>query len=283
LAVVTHQSRDTPQAFDRIYFDASSIGRSIIQSINASARQSIAEAFKPIEIRAPWLQEPLVNLADLRRQRYPANWVSKTLQSDLATAFPVIKDEGIPLVYVPRADIFTAILAANDRAERIQILIQRKADILDDCAEALDVDMHPHVADQTPLIREAVTTYRNGNVAAAQALAVVVCDTLIKANVAYGYSDAKRQATPGNLDAAILANILRIELGAAPLVKFLTEWSPTSGRPAPQELSRHVTVHHASAAHLRDDNGLIAIMLATGLTRALSEMYEWFESRAGNR
>jgi hypothetical protein len=273
---MTHR-RGTPGSFGGNFFDASDAARSIIESINASAGASIAEAFRPTEIRAPWLKFPLVDLADLRRQRYPPNWVPETLRSDLATAYPIIKDEGIPLVYVPRAEVFTPVLAASDRAERIHILMQRKDDVLDDCAEALAVDMHSNVEYQAPLVREAVTAYRTGHVAAAQALAVVACDTLIKANIDYRYSNAKRLAKPGNLNAAILANILRIELALAPVVKFLTDWSPESGRPQPQELSRHVTVHHATTAHLRDDNGLIAVMLATGLIRALSEMYEWFD------
>jgi hypothetical protein len=274
------QPPGTPVSRGGNFFDASGAARSMIESINASARASIAEAFRPTEIRAPWLKFPLADLANLRRQRYPPNWVPATLRRDLATAYPIIKDEGIPLVYVPRADIFTPVLAAKDRAERTHILMQRKDDVLVDCAEALAVDIHSNVEDQAPLVREAVTAYRTGHAAAAQALAVVACDTLIKANIDYRYPNAKRQATPGDLDAAILANILRIELALAPVVRFLTGWSPESGRPQPQELSRHVTVHHATTAHLRDDNGLIAVMLATGLIRALSEMHEWFDARA---
>ncbi|MBS4730573.1 hypothetical protein MSM1_20370 [Mycobacterium sp. SM1] len=270
----------TPGSFGGNFFDASDIARSIIESINSSASASMAKAFKPHEIQAPWLKFPLVDLADLRRQKYPPNWVPKTLRNDLTTAYPIIKGEGIPLVYVPRADVFTPVLAAKDRPERIHILMQRKDDVLDDCAEALAVDIHSNVEDQARLVREAATVYRLGHAAAAQALAVVACDTLIKANIDYRYPNAKRQATPGNLDAAILANILRIELALAPVVKFLTDWSPESGRPQPQELSRHVTVHNATTAHLRDDNGLIAVMLATGLIRALSEMFEWFDARA---
>jgi hypothetical protein len=271
--------RDTRDSFGRSYFDASDIGRSIIESINASARASIQHAFRPPEIRAPWLDPQFANLADLRRQRYPLNWVSKTLRTDLGIAFPIIKDEGIPLVYVPRADIFTPVLVAEDRAERIRILMQRKDDVLDDCADALTVDMHSNVEDQVPLVREAVSAYRTGVAAAAQALAVVACDTLIKSHIDYRYPNAQRRAIPGDLDAAILGNILRIELAVAPVVKFLTDWSPESGQPQPQELSRHVTVHHATTAHLRDDNGLIAVMLATGLIRALSELHEWFDAR----
>ena len=51
------------------------------------------------------------------------------------------------------------------------------------------------------------------------------------------------------------------------------------GKPEPKELSRHVTIHHATDAHLREDNALIALMLATSLIRGLSEMHEWFDAR----
>ncbi len=91
----------TPDAFGDKFFNASDAARSIIESINASAGASIAEAFKPSKIEAPWLKLPLPDLADLRRQRYPQNWVPATLRRDLTTAHSIIQNEGIPLVYVP--------------------------------------------------------------------------------------------------------------------------------------------------------------------------------------
>jgi hypothetical protein len=177
------------------------------------------------------------------------------------------------LAYVPRADVVGLVFEAASRNDRVKVLLAHQNEILDDCDQALAVDLHSHVKGQVPLIRQAVASYRSGHVAASQALSVVVCDTLIRANVASKHTTAKTTAAGADLKLAIMADILRMELALAPVVKLLTDWSPESGKPEPKELSRHVTIHHATDAHLREDNALIALMLATSLIRGLSEMH----------
>jgi hypothetical protein len=256
--------------------------QSIIESVNASVRESMEQALKA---RARVVPKPVLptdfvdQMQQLRRQRLPQNWPA-SLSAKLWAARSIIEAEGIPLVYVPRADVVGMVFEAASREERVTILLAHQDEILDDCDGALTVDLHSYVKGQVPLVRQAVASYRSGHVAASQALSVVVCDTLVRANVAAKHTTAKATAAGADLKQAIMADILRVELALAPVVKLLTEWSPEGGKPEPNELSRHVTVHHATDAHLREDNALVAVMLATSLIRGFSEMHEWFDARA---
>jgi len=254
--------------------DSAEVARSIIEATNASLRESVRAAYKWSAFPPPEPIVPLDFFADIQRQRQqrlPQNWPVNPSPKLWAT-HAIVQSEGIPLTYVPRPDIVAAVLAAANREDRVAILVSRQDEVLEDCDEALTDGLHWCVKDQVPLVREAIATYRAGHVAAAQALTVVACDTLIGANLAYTHASARKVAAKGDLKLAMLADLLRMELALAPVVKLLTDWSLASGNPEPTELSRHVTVHHATTAHLRADNALIAIMLATGLICALDEL-----------
>jgi hypothetical protein len=255
--------------------------RSITESIDSSVRESMRQSLyvPPAEFTGlPPLSELLEQAQELRRQRLPQNW-PKEVGSKLWAARTIIEADGIPLTYVPRADIVSLVFNAASRGERINVLLAHSTEILEDCGDALAADVHSLVKDQVPLVRQAAASYRSGYVAASQALSVVVCDTLVRANIHSKHTSAKASAGGTELKQAIAADILRVELSVAPVVRFLTEWSPESGKPEPAELSRHVTIHHANGGQLREDNALIAVMLATGLIRGFSEMHQWLDAR----
>ena len=64
---------------------------------------------------------------------------------------------------------------------------------------------------------------------------------------------------------------LRRAIALAPIERFYTEWYPSSGRPAPAELSRHVTIHQATLDHFSRSNALLAVMLMTSLLREFQQ------------
>ncbi|OBH71062.1 hypothetical protein A5684_22010 [Mycobacterium intracellulare] len=227
----------------------------------------------------PSIVQLIEEAQELRRQRLPQNW-PKEVRSRLFAARSIIEADGIPLVYVPRAEIVGLVFDAPTRADRIKVLMAHSTDVLDDCDNALAPgDLHPSVERQVPLVRQAIEAWRSGYAAASQALSVVVCDTLIRANIHFKHTSAKASAGGADLRVAMAADILRLELSVAPVVRFLTEWSPESRKPEPTDLSRHVTVHHATTGQLREDNALVAAMLATGLIRGFSEMHQWSDAR----
>jgi hypothetical protein len=57
-----------------------------------------------------------------------------------------------------------------------------------------------------------------------------------------------------------------------PISSFFTDWWPSSGKPVPSKLSRHVVAHHANVEHFTPVNALLALMLVVSILR---EQQEW--------
>lgn len=213
-------------------------------------------------------------LADLWKslsRRWPQNW-PKSLQ-DLES-IEQIASTGIPVVYVPRAQTITALIDASTIEERLQLLLDKRTEIVADCRAILtESELDTAVEQQHSLTLEALDALDAGSYpAAAQALAVAVCDTLIKRHLPSDYNTIARRAREHNLDEAFDAGAYRIALAIRPLGVMLTEWSDKSHQPIPTMLSRHVTLHHASRDHLHETNAIIAVMAATSLLLAFTEL-----------
>lgn len=207
--------------------------------------------------------------------RYPANWPTGEESLDIDLARQIVEDEGIPIVYVPRAEVVSELAQAADRAGRVAILVARTAEILEDCAAAVDRQLDALVVEQQPLLLKVIAALADGHHEAAQALGVSVCNTQIEAHIDNSSNKAKNQCKVTNLEAAFQKDRLRYVLGVAPVVNLLTDWSPKSGKPRPVPLSRHVVAHQAHPDHFTPENAILAVMVATSLMLALNERYSW--------
>ncbi|BAD60736.1 hypothetical protein CRM89_29895 [Nocardia sp. FDAARGOS_372] len=225
----------------------------------------------PGDLIPPGVQE----LIDSLFARYPANWPMGEEALDLDLAQQIVENEGIPIVYIPRADIVSELAQAPDRAGRDAILVARTSEILDDCAAAVDSQLDPLVAEQRPLLLKAIAALADGHHEAAQALGVSVCNTQIEAHIDNKSGKAKHQCRVTNLEVAFQEDRLRYVLGVAPVVNLLTDWNPKSGKPRPVPLSRHVVAHQAHPDHFTPENAVLAVMVATSLMLALDERYSW--------
>ncbi len=221
----------------------------------------------PPTVRVPGIEKFLEGIA----RRFPANWPDD--RPDLEVVAQIVENDGIPLAYVPRAEVVVELVDAADRDARLEVLLERTPTILDDCDNTLDVALRSEVEGQRGLLQRAVAALRGGHSEAAQALAVNVCDTLITAHIAGKHPTARSRCGLGDLDEAFRIDWLRIELALAPVVNLLTEWNALSGKPRPAALSRHVTIHGAHRDHYTPANAIIAVMVATGLMLALAELH----------
>lgn len=215
---------------------------------------------------------PKIDLAGLAaaleraKEALPPNWDGLNHYEVLGE---IAKDDGIPVVWVPRASVLADLVGAPGRAERVKILLARQDEITEDCrsvvAEVTDLDLVP----RAPQALEAVEALQAGFPQAAQTLAVAVSESLLTEYVAKGRS-YKVLAADVAVDTDELTIVeVRSTFALLPVHRFYTTWRPHTGVPAPGELSRHVTVHHARADHLTPENALIAIMLLSSLLRDL--------------
>lgn len=210
-----------------------------------------------------------VTLLEGLRRKLPPNWADAV---DLEKAIEVIQKDGLPLVWVPRAEVVAQVLNIDNRAGRLTALVGLLPGIADDCDKVLTEVEHASLAGQVPLAKKAVQALRDGHHEAAQALAVVVTETAVAQALGGDYKKVKKQVL---FDPDLVPfTQLRVRAALAPIAPFYTAWFARSGEPRPETLSRHVSVHQADGEHYTTGNALVAVMLASSVLRALQELQE---------
>lgn len=200
---------------------------------------------------------------------YPPNWPSNV---ELDTITEVINDDGIPIVWVPRESIVEQILAAGSRPARIAILLEHSADVAADCRAVLDEITEPTLAGQVPLAVRALEAIADGHLEAAQALATVVTETVVAGALSGEYEEVQKVVRFDHNK--VPWTRLRLAAALGPIDRFYTPWFKSWGTPAPEGLSRHVTVHGADVSHYTPGNALVAVLLVTSVLRAIQEWQE---------
>lgn len=212
----------------------------------------------------------------------PPNWsgaISIEQAIDLAST-------GLPVVWVPPSTVLGALAAAPDRSAQMAVLQSREDELHEDASRVLSEVTSTELAGQVLLARRSVEARAAGHHEAAQALAVAVSETIVTKHFAQtrgyrGYREVKEAATLG-LDAFENLAIAewRLMLAMAPISTFYAPWYPNRGTPAPEALSRHVTVHHAIPEHYNVDNALVAVLLQTSVLRAFQDVLSQTPARS---
>ncbi|MHB8332169.1 MAG: hypothetical protein ACYDEA_08230 [Candidatus Dormibacteria bacterium] len=195
-----------------------------------------------------------------------SRWLPENLQDsdDLDEVARICLDEGIPLAWVPRAEIVRELAAASSPQERQRILETRFTDIVDDCEVAL-TDIRHEWAVQT---RTSVAALRQeGLEGPAQSHAAGIIDSIVVTTQGGlgGRSVAKSKAVEPFDDVPL--HFVAESLVFRPLFLGFTEWYPNRGTPIPPTFARHPTAHAIGQPDVFTRlKALIGVMLATSLT-----------------
>jgi hypothetical protein len=219
------------------------------------------------KFQLPWAQQ-LSGILRPLLERLPPNWPDDI---DLGKVETVIQEDGLPIVWVPRAEIVTSLLAAPDRAARIEVLLAHEREITADCRAALGSISLDRLSGQLPLAVKALDAFEAGHYEAAQALAAAVTETAVT-HALGDYAQARQKAAFD--PRRVTLRQLRVKAALAPIGPFYTAWYPSGGTPAPEALSRHVTIHQADQQHYTRGNAAVAVLLTTSVLRALQELAE---------
>ena len=214
---------------------------------------------------------------------WPPNWPQDV---DRHAMQALLNDEGLPLVWVPRAEIVMEVLAAGSREERVAVLVARRAQVTEDCRAVLaDID-HPRLMTQRRLLTAAVDALAAGHDEAAQSLAVLVVETAVLEAAAAGHIDglADRKGLYNRVKDAVRVDLedapawlLRVAASLAPVAGFFAPFFPHQGDPVPEGMSRHVTVHFAFDEHYTEEHAVVAVLLMASVVRGLQQGWETWE------
>lgn len=191
-------------------------------------------------------------------------WLPVNLRNVVAldVVATVALDEGIPLSWVPRTEIVTLLIEADGSAERIDILTDRRHDILEDCEKALAPIAHEW-AEQS---RSAIAAMRAGFDGPAQSHASNIIDSIVLGlHGRNGREHAKTRAQDAFDELPL--QLAAENLSLRPLFRAFTTWFPNTGIDPPEHFARHATSHAIGHAGVFSaTSALVAVMLATSLT-----------------
>ncbi len=225
---------------------------------------------------SPLLVEMVKLTSSLHRRlmdNLPTNWPRDG--SRLNNSWQVLQD-GIPIAYVPRAEIVHKILEEDAYEDRARVVADNRLDIADDCRAALDSrTLHYTVADLSVLIDEAVAVLVEGRFASAQSLAVNIADNIVRRTMDPKWKYGRIVATIK--DSRFEDELTSVALAFQPTLRFYEFWR--FGGTPPRRLNRHRTAHWLTPEHVTEANATASVMLATSLLLAVTDWRNWIDSQ----
>lgn len=205
----------------------------------------------------------------LRLPITPDNW-SDQIHGQLSELVELVNVDGIPAAWVPRAEILEALLSATTGDARSEILIERREDILDDCAAVLSDLQDNSLADGISIANEVVASCRVGHWRVAALAAIPIIHSMVESlNWA---SDRQRAEHHHQLRMDMEYRRLTEMATRAPLVNFYDDWHPKSGKPRPAHLTRHVASHRLGVDQVTARNCTVAVMLMASLLMTVHQL-----------
>jgi hypothetical protein len=202
----------------------------------------------------------------LARIRLP-NWPHGVQINSLAHLAHV---EGLPVAWVPDAEMIAQWLRAPDYEARIDLLEVRAEPVEMHCLEVVRSIISPEFNFFRNCLEEAAVTLRKGSSLASQALSTVVVTTLIEEHLGFSLSAARRNAES-----------LLIQLAEAPSTGISVGTAVTqlaylhalaqnlrSEDPATR-YNRHTSIHRVSVQQYTLANALISLMHGVAVLRQL--------------
>jgi hypothetical protein len=218
--------------------------------------------------------EPLRKLGEQFGQQWraamPENW--RDLPRDGFFQVTDLAEKGeIAMVWVPRTEIVIELLEAKSHAEREQVLVSHRSDVLDDVIamiEEASVCAVPAQSEAREQAREAVEAARAGLDRAAQTLFAAALGHVLEGALGFVRPGAAYKAFKGkDLNEALIVELRLVCLQLATVNALINTVD------GPVGFNRHGT-QHGAPEHLSEPAMLGAALLVAGWLRELSWIAE---------
>lgn len=275
------RSRPMLEAYATMQRNLDQTTRQVARAITPQLETMLEQVRKSVlpTLQSPQWQQALLNLGEIRERmlRYwPENWHG-VRADDLPDVLRIARDEGLPLVWVPRSEVVMELLRAVDGEARRAVLSERVDDIVADCAVVADREYEPELVAYAHRLREAVAAHRAGLHAPGQALAAVVVTALLQ--WVYGHGELRKVKdsplrAPEDPDEQVLRDLkvgILIE-AAVPAVRGGID--RLSDHDLPETFNRHATLHRVAERAYTVPRAMCALTLATGLLAEAQQLLE---------
>jgi hypothetical protein len=247
-------------------------GKIINEAIRYSTELSrFDDVLRQIEANRKAVIEPAIRMArqaaDLIAASLPQNWQEV---DDVVPVLGLAEIGTIPLIWVPRADIIAALAASGTHAEREQILVDRRNDILTD----VDVAFRDSAGSGSAALQHAYAQAGQALASAGASLDVPAQTAFASAlgHILEGALGFDRPGAAHRLYAATKPDETDITELRLAFLQVATANALTDTKFAPSGFNRHGT-QHGNPAYLTEPSMLGAALLVVGWLREL----RWLE------
>jgi len=208
------------------------------------------------------------------RSTLPPNWNCSSDRITIRRFVEIAQTDGLPIAWIPRGELVVELFEADNRDERVKVVVHNDTRVIQDCEEALEDSAQPRLDELRRLALAGIAAYRQGHFEAAQALEVLLAESLI---LDFIREDRKkgsyqRAQAAAEIDGRTSVMAFREAIAMAPISHFFAYVSRTSADPPPSWPNRQASVHFPTAGQYSQANALIVIMLVASLAREVEQL-----------
>lgn len=198
---------------------------------------------------------------NLAARGWPPNWGEPHV-STWRPAVECIRDDHLPLVWLPQRDLALHLATLDDHDARQRLLVERRRTLAAEIDRISDEVVTNQLADVARALREVATELRTGRYLGAQALSAVVLAELAKNTFGHNQLKLARESFDRGDPMSVSIRNLRTSLVLLPAAMALRNAAePRSG------YNRHLTVHELTADQYTPPHAVRAAMVAASLAR----------------
>ncbi|MFD7841169.1 hypothetical protein [Streptomyces sp. NPDC059761] len=224
--------------------------------------------------------QPVPYLYSWVRQR---NWWGSG--ATLSQLHALARDHGIPVAWVPPADVIRDLVQADDQHEaKLDVLVARQEQIRIACRRTVPENSDGWHTDYPETARRVLAAWGDGHLLAAGCLALAAAEDIM-----FVVADVDRgKKYAGLKSAAALEPHPQFwpqdQVVLTPIEPLFHQYFPERDDPLPQNLSRHAVMHRLPLEHMNDGHCIVAIMLMVSLLAELEwhiiqeQAEAWYES-----
>lgn len=237
--------------------------RSVFAAAVPAARRLTGRVQSGLYQFAKAVEPVLLLLAQLQAEQLP-NWPSPFSYAALR---PLLEEDGLPVAWVPRAELLQLWVDAPDTPTRRSLLVRHRDDVVEDCRTVLGEVVAADLQDARSLLRQAVDCVV-AYPAPAQALALPAAATLAAEELGtsqlHELNKRLNQLATSGLPPVGQLQAHMTMLAVAPV---LTTFRADRGDAVPERLNRHAVAHTIDKRQYSESNALQAVLLAVSVLR----------------
>jgi hypothetical protein len=241
-------------------------------------QESLQPALEALAANSVSIAEVMLGAKKYAADAHVENWTLLDENEWMRAITLMRSDDGVPLAWVPPADIVKLLVAATDHDERDAVLIDNADAILAHAREVLDQVTHPDLTELRTAVEEGWEAIGIGLTRPAQTVAAAAVGEIVQKQLTdFDRLGKFRERWDAHRRIELTHWSLATDLRFTAVMSSVSVALQGNGHGHPRTFNRHATLHGFDPIQHTPANALRGLMLATSATRELQYMnaVEW--------